>query len=132
MLELTREILHISPGIRGLTLAERSRRVADAFDAALQRLANCTQAKALSPGGQANTSTPSFAAPDGLQLLYSSAAQRKSGATVAALRKDPDSLEPTMDFVFEVERATQGGCPNPTPTDRALLQLANNQRGSLQ
>jgi hypothetical protein len=62
-----------------------------------------------------------------LQLLYSSGVQRQADATAQALHRNPDALEPTMQWVFQVERTTADLCPNMTETDRAFLTLA--QRG---
>jgi hypothetical protein len=48
------------------------------------------------------------------------------------LRKNPDLIEPTMDFVFEVERSTQPVCGDMSEADRALVVLANHQSEAVQ
>jgi tetratricopeptide (TPR) repeat protein len=142
-LELVREVLRLSPNLRGLSLAERTRRVAENFRTAIKRLTTCAtqQGYSLGPldgvpseatGGAAKPgSTPTLnatvSAPTGLQLLYSSGLAKQSQATEEALRKNPDSLEPTMQYVFEVERTTASICPNMEVADRALLTLAQHE-----
>ena len=137
-LDLTRELLRASPGLRGLRLAERVSRVAKAFDAALSRLSACAAERnvdlASTGGGTpdlgASGSPPagvSGAAPNELQLLYSSGLQKQATATEKALQKNPDALEPTMQYVFDVERTTAPICPNMSLTDRALLTLAQHE-----
>jgi hypothetical protein len=53
--------------------------------------------------------------------------QKQASATDAALRRNPDALEPTMQYVFEVERTAASICPTMDLTDRALLTLAQNE-----
>ena len=152
-LDLVREVLRIAPGLRGLSMAERARRVAEAFDTALDRLTSCANQQGYSlttpagappktsagnagpmTGGQRNA-VPSLtaAAPavNNFQLLYTSGLQKKSSATERALRSDPDALEPTMHYVFEVEHATQVICPIMSDADRALLILAQHEGETL-
>ncbi|MGB8768722.1 MAG: hypothetical protein WCC92_03845, partial [Candidatus Korobacteraceae bacterium] len=59
--------------------------------------------------------------------LYSRGLQMKEVATEQALRRNPDSLEPVMQFVFEVERSAAPICPDMSETDRALLVLAQHE-----
>ncbi len=145
-LDLTREVLSIAPGLRGLSLAERARRVAKAFSVASTRLTGCAAEKAYSfsatpPSSEKTTSagktvgtdasasvTP---APDNLEQLYLTAQSIKSAATEQALRNHPDSLESTMDFAFDVERATQPLCSDLSLADRALLVLAEHQNETM-
>ena len=131
-LELTRAILRIDPALRGLTVAERTNRAAEAFSSALTRLSACaaqknihlTDSSGAAGGGNAN---PAVAPPNDLQLLYTSGLQKLPQATAQALRRDPDALEPAMQYVFEVERTTATICPNMDVTDRALLTLAQHE-----
>jgi len=53
--------------------------------------------------------------------------QRQPDATEKALRKNPDALEPTMQYVFEVERTLAPVCSKMELTDRALLTLAQHE-----
>ncbi len=146
-LKLTREILRIAPGLRGLSIADRAQRVSQAFDTALQRLTSCAAKRGLTLGGPGHSTTSgptgntnsamtvsgaAVAPSDKIEALYDAAMQKKNSATVKALRNNPDALEPTMDFVFEVEQATQPLCSGMSDTDQALLILANRQTQSLQ
>lgn len=140
-LELTREILRLNPSMRGLPLAERANRVAAAFEAALSRLSSCASQLNVDLGAPVgaesamNTqgSTSSTAAnditpaPNALELLYTSGLEKQSNATARALLKNPDALEPAMQYVFEVERTTAPICPDMDVTDRALLLLAQHE-----
>ena len=134
-LEVVREVLRLDPALRGLSVAERSRRTAEAFELAMKRINSCatqqgitlagqTAAAATQPGAGASANSPTQ---DQLQSLSTSAAQKQSAATEAALRKDPDVIEPTMQFVFDVEQATAAICPATDKSDRALLLLAQHE-----
>jgi tetratricopeptide (TPR) repeat protein len=142
-LDLTREVLSIAPGLRGLSVAERAHRAAQAFRVAFARLTGCAAQKAYrftapsaapeknasasSAGGTPASTAALTAAPDNLQQLYLTGLSMKNTATDEALRKHPDSLESTMDFAFDVERATQPLCSDLSLSDRALLVLAEQQ-----
>ncbi len=139
-LELVREILRVGPNLRGLSLAERTRRVAEDFTAALKRLSGCAaqQGYSLAAADTANagvkgsatqvaTAEPPTPAAENLQRLYSSGLQKQASATEAALRKNPDALEAVLQYVFEVERSTASICPAADLTDRALLALAQHE-----
>ena len=135
-LVLVKEILQLDPSLRGLSLAERARRVSAAFNVAIERLNSCAnlQGYRLGPevaaaapmaAGQSVTAPPVIRdAPSSLQLLYTSGIQKKSDASVDALRRNPDNLEPTMDFVYRVMRATESSCPEETDQSRALMMMA--------
>ena len=148
-LNLAREVLRIAPGLRGLSLSERTRRVAEAFNAATSRLNSCASQKGYSFNPPSNA-TPAFvtgnnpsanssqkspvpgfastgSAPDDLQLLYNRVLELKPTATERALREKPDSLEPVIQFVFDVERSTAPVCPDMGKTDQALLVLARHE-----
>jgi tetratricopeptide (TPR) repeat protein len=136
-LELARELSHIDPNQRGLTLAERADRVAHAFTTAMAHVNACAVQQDINlaaPAAPANeAASPSMPAnrtpsPSPLQPVYASGLQRQADATAPALRKNPDALEPTMQFVFEVERTLASACQNNLDlTDRALLTLAQHE-----
>ncbi len=135
-LDLVREVLRLDPSLRKLSMADRTRRVADAFHIAWQRLTGCaaqhgynlatTNAASSSTANQ-TSGDQSIPAPGDLQLLYSSGLQKQAAATEGALRGNPDALEPTMQYVFEVERTTASICPNMDTANRALLLLAQHE-----
>ncbi|MGB8888260.1 MAG: tetratricopeptide repeat protein [Candidatus Korobacteraceae bacterium] len=140
-LELVREILRIDPNLRGLSLADRTKRVAEAFRAALKRLTGCAAKQGYSlaglesakPGAKGSAAAPATSmeattpAADDLQQIYTSGLQKQASATEAALRRNPDALEPTMQYVYDVEHTTASICPATELTDRALLTLAQHE-----
>ena len=147
-LALAREVLNIDPYLRNLTITERARRVANAFDLAMNRLKACARRENIvldseTPAAAASRTgkpalpnkkngyvvplAPSAAAPDPLQLLYNSGLQRQPTATAAALRKNPDAIPPTMDFVLGVMRATENTCPVESMPERALQLIAHHE-----
>ncbi|MGO9304904.1 MAG: tetratricopeptide repeat protein [Candidatus Korobacteraceae bacterium] len=140
-LQLVREVLRLDPAIRGLSLAERSKRVAAAFQVALQRLTSCANQQGYSltehDGAAPSPATAGAVAPNPapttgtLQNLYTTGLQQKASAPEQALRKNPDALEPTMQFVFDVERATSPVCPDIDLADSALLTLAQHESATV-
>jgi tetratricopeptide (TPR) repeat protein len=146
-LSLAREALNVDPYLRNLTIAERARRVASAFGLAMDRLKSCARRRNIVLDSEAPSTTstagkpalankksgylvpvPTAAAPDPLQLLYNSGLQRQPGASATALRKDPDAMRPTMDFVLDVMRATET-CPIESMPERALQLIAQHEAG---
>ncbi|MGA8876797.1 MAG: tetratricopeptide repeat protein [Candidatus Korobacteraceae bacterium] len=135
-LEVVRELLRLDPGLRGLSLADRSERTAEAFELAMKRISSCatqqgitltsqnSSASTQSADSAASTNSP---AQDELQRLYTAGMQKQSTATEKALRKDPDAIEPTLQFVFDVQRETVAICPATEKSDRALLLLAQHE-----
>ncbi len=143
-LELVRQVLRLDPSLHGLSLAERSQRVAEAFQIALRRLTGCAAqqgstltspnaAPSAQPAkGAAPVKTPSTLAPamTQLQRLYAAGLQGKASATERTLRQNPDALDPTMQYIFDVERATAPICPVMDVEDSALLTLAQQESGA--
>lgn len=141
-LDLMREVLRLDTSLRGLSRTQRADRAVEAFHNAWQRLSSCATQQGvrlsnpatIEPAGSAtppdnigpskrSPATP----PDSLQLLYNSGLQKQAGVTQKALRADSDALESTMQYVFEVERAIAPLCSQMTPTDQALLMLAQHE-----
>ena len=147
-LALAQQAYDTDPYLRDLTISQRANRVAAAFDLAMERLRSCAsqQTIALSPeppvavpqrstpalptkqNGYVTTIAPGAAAPNSLQLLYDSGTQKQPTAKAEALRRNPDAIAPTMDFVFEVMRATENVCP-PTSLQERALQLITRHEG---
>lgn len=146
-LALAREAFDSDPSLRSLTLTQRAARVAAAFDLSMERLRSCASQQniVLSPESAATTPkktsgalpskqngyvtsvVPQAAAPNSLQLLYDSGTQKAPSAKPEALRNNPDTMAPTMDFVFEVMRATENTCPPKTLRGRALQLIARHE-----
>ena len=143
-LELVRQVLRLDPSLHGLSLAERSQRVAEAFQIALRRLTGCAAQQgstltspnaapsAQAAKGAAPMKTPSTLAPamTQLQRLYAAGLQGQASATERTLRQNPDALDPTMQYIFDVERATAPICPVMDVEDSALLTLAQQESGA--
>jgi len=145
-LAIARQAYDIDPYLRSLTITQRANRVAAAFDLAMRSLRVCAsqQSVILSPepstpapksspvlptkqNGYVTGIVPPAAAPNSLQLLYDSGTQRQPSAKAEALRSNPDSMAPTMDFVFEVMRATDDVCPPTDIQERALRLIARHE-----
>lgn len=146
-LALAREAYDTDPYLRNLTITQRANRVAGAFDLAMEILRSCAaqQNVTLSPepavaaprkssaalptkqNGYGTSIVPQAAAPNSLQLLYDSGTQKAPSARAEALRGNPDSMAPTMDFVFEVMRATEGTCPPKSLQERGLQLIARHE-----
>lgn len=135
-LEVVRELLRLDPALRGLSLAERSQRVAEAFELAMKRINSCASQQEITLTSQNSSASAQLAesvvstnspSQDELQRLYTAGMQKQSSATEKALHKNPDAIEPTMQFVFDAERATAAICPATDKSDRALLLLAQHE-----
>lgn len=135
-LEVVRELLRLDPALRGLSLADRSERTAEAFELVMKRINGCATQQGMtltSQNSSASTESSDAAASatspaqDSLQRLYSAGMQRQPSATEKGLRKDPDAIEPTMQFVFDAEKAASAICPATDKSDRALLLLAQHE-----
>jgi tetratricopeptide (TPR) repeat protein len=139
-LALAREAFDADPSLRTLSLTERAARIASAFDLAMKRLKDCATREGVSlsasPPPKAATSrqrsptaavAPATPSPSPLQLLYASGSQRRAAATAASLHNNPDAMAPTMEFVDQVFRATEEGCPPQTLREQALQLLAHHE-----
>lgn len=136
-LEVVREILRLDPALRGLSLADRSKRAAAAFELAMQRIKGCAAQQGITLASQnfpasssvssATVDSANSPAADELQSLHAAGMQKQAATTEAGLRKNPDAIEPTMQFVFDAERATAAMCPAADKGDRALLLLAQHE-----
>ncbi len=131
-LELMREIVRIDPNLHGLSHAEQARRVAAAFDTASKRLQSCAAERGVTLTANLTASSAASGAPNNLQLLYMSGQQREAAGSEASLRANPDAMDPVMQYVGDVERATQAVCPNLSLTDEALLTMAQQGSGAPQ
>ena len=145
-LELVREVLRVDPSLRGLSRSERAERAVNAFHTAWEHLNSCaTQAgmklntgsaaiPVVTPGTSPKSlPTPTMPAtsPDPVQLLYSSGLAKHETVTEQALRDNPDAIDSTMQYVFEVERVLAPVCPNMSVNDQALLMLGQHESETL-
>jgi tetratricopeptide (TPR) repeat protein len=153
-LALARAAFDADPSLRTLTLTDRANRVASAFELAMSWLENCAAKQEIPPTPAAPVPPtitsklhvpflskkptplasgipPSAVAPDSFQLLYESGLQRRATATAEALHKDPDSMVPTMEFVYQAVRAMEKNCPPQDLRQRALQLLAHHESEEL-
>ena len=136
-LELLREALRLDTSLHGLSRADRAKRAQESFDAAWNRLDACAKEQGMDLSVPENPPT-NLAAPvssssvaaspaSALRQLYNSGLEMRTQATENNLRADEDSLDATMQYVFEVERTTAPICPNMELRDQALLMLAQHE-----
>lgn len=140
-LDILREALRLDTSRRGLSRTDRAQRAVESFHSAWNRLSTCatqqgvnlTNPEAATASSQTPPTKPSALAPtpavppNSLQLLYSSGLQKQAAVTETNLREDPDALDATAQYVFEVERTTAPICPTMSLTDQALLMLAQHE-----
>jgi len=119
-LKTARLILETNPFQRSVSLAQRKRRVENAYKAASTHLNTCMQ-------GRSASASPS-PAESPVEKLYNQETTLKRKLRGRAL-DDLDFLENVMDFVFEVEERT-ADCGSPTALDEALLLIGRNREGA--
>lgn len=120
MLDQAESILDLDPWKRGISAADRAKRVTTAYVQAGARLQQCAAAKQ-----QQLEVTP---ATTDLQLLYDQ--WKKAGTALPRLSRDPDFRDSVMDLAFQIEGATARDCGNSSDaTDHALLALSKYGEG---
>jgi tetratricopeptide (TPR) repeat protein len=133
LLQMASTVLDSNPFERKLSLRERQARLRAAFDVSSKRLL-CMQARSSHEGAQITTASPSnqnlpqgSAAVQDL-LVRRDELQRK--LRNRAFLSDSDSADEVMDFVSDVEKATQNDCGPPSTHDQALLLIAQYRSGA--
>jgi tetratricopeptide (TPR) repeat protein len=119
LLEVSRLVLERDPFPRDISMEERNDRLSTIFDEAGKRLDNCgasSNAAQSSPEMQSAAEPPMKA--EWLKMKPKLSRLRSS--------READLPDEVMDLVLKIEQQTQS-CP-PTPTDEALLLLAQNRR----
>jgi Flp pilus assembly protein TadD len=111
----TRLILQMDPYQRRVSFSRRISMVQHAFKVAGERLKICRQEKA------AAGATKASGAEADLRQRWNKMRRKIS---TAALRRNPELTEATMELVFEIERKMEFSCSAPMPQDRALLRIA--------
>ena len=127
-LNVLEEALRLDSSLHDLSRSERAKRAVESLQTAWKRLNTCAaqQGVTLAPASP-DASIATVATPSPLQLLYDSGLQRQTTATEKNLREDPDAMDSTIQYVFEVERSTAPICPEMDLSDRALLMLAKHE-----
>jgi len=122
LLETTEGVLGIDPFQRRLSSQERARRTVRAMKQAVARLESCAASRGIPLAGTS--------APTPLQQLWARAQEVQPQVRERVLAREPDRIAPTMDLVFEIERAAEQECGTPQGLDQALLLLARGQGGT--
>jgi len=121
MLDTTNLILSSDPFHRGISDAERNRRIRAAFNLAGARLDQCARLGGLDLNG-----LPSSSVLAGLQTRYLTMKPQVNQMGRSAESDLPDTL---MDLVFQIEQQTQKECGNAQGIDLALLLIARDRDG---
>jgi len=124
MLATARQAVAINPFEMTLPDNERRQRVRRAFDAAEARLQTCASRR----GEALSTSPPQMA----LQKLDAQAQALAHDVNDLNLRRHPELMWQTMEFVFQAEQLAANECGAPQGVDAALLLLAKNYRSARQ
>jgi tetratricopeptide (TPR) repeat protein len=124
MLATARQAVAINPFEMTLPDNERRQRVLRAFDAAEARLQTCASRR----GEALSTSPPQTA----LQKLYAQPQAVRRDLNERNLRRHPELMRQTMEFVFQAEQLAANECGAPHGVDAALLLLAKNYRSAKQ
>jgi tetratricopeptide (TPR) repeat protein len=121
MLDTTNLILSSDPFHRGISDAERNRRIRAAFNLAGARLDQCARLRGLEVNG-----SPSSSALASLQAQYLTMKPQVNQMGRTTESDLPDTL---MDLVFQIEQETQKECGNSQGADLALLLIARDRDG---
>ncbi len=103
-------VLSNDPLTPRLPSAERRRRLSEDFTQASARLTACTPVDAPSPRAD-------------LAALRTEAQQFQASIDKGDLRRSPDAIDTGFYLSYRIERATQSGCAQPTPLDRAIVLI---------
>jgi tetratricopeptide (TPR) repeat protein len=121
MLETTNLILSSDPFHRGISDAERNRRIRAAFNVAGARLDQCARLRGLELNGSPSSS--------GLAALQAQYLTMKPQVNQMGRSVESDLPDTLMDLVFQIEQETQKECGNAQGTDLALLLIARDRDG---
>jgi len=122
-LDQAERILQMDPYERGLSAAERERRIVAAFHAAGARLNQCAASR------NVDLNTPSATGP--LPADYSDLKRTQRSVTAANLRRNPEQGDAAMDLVFRIEHDTNLVCGPGDSTDQALVLVAQRRGRSI-
>jgi predicted Zn-dependent protease len=115
MLKQAEDVLDLDPWKRGISAADRAKRVSTAYVQAGARLQQCAASKQQ----QLEVVPPT----SDLQLLYSE--WKRQDSQLSRLARDPDFRDSVMDLAFRIETATNADCGKSSDaTDQALLALS--------
>ena len=117
--------LALDPYAAHLDTRESARRAAKSFQAALSRLEECAKAQGIPLEPQA-AQAPQRSADD-LAELYGRAAKLRNSVGEEDLLRHPQSIDPVMEMVFDMESKVTARCGPPVhPADAALARIAQH------
>jgi tetratricopeptide (TPR) repeat protein len=121
LLETTTLVLALDPFEARLSIGEKSRRTARAFQTAMDRLKECADEREATPNSTLTAND--------LEGLYAQGVKLTRQARESALARNPDSILSTMDFVFRAEEAATKTCGRAAGADRALEVIGERRGG---
>jgi hypothetical protein len=132
-LAIAEATLALDPYVPHLDTRERARRAAKSFQAALSRLEECANAQGI-PLANSNSANPAGSQPapgasttDDLAELYGRAAKLRNSVGEEDLLRHPQSIDPVMAMVFDMESKVTARCGPPVhPADAALARIAQH------
>jgi tetratricopeptide (TPR) repeat protein len=118
LLQISNLVLEADPFTRGVSSAERNRRISTAFARVGERLDDCARARGI------DINAPSSSALSSLNAQWLA-----TKLQLKHLNSDSAVGDAAMDLVFQIEQETQKECGSPQGLDQALLLLAENRTG---
>ncbi|MGA9855837.1 MAG: hypothetical protein WBR29_11230, partial [Gammaproteobacteria bacterium] len=127
LLKITQLAIRLDPFRPQISVAERNRRVVEAFNVAGDRLKSCGALSDTNPPAQGKT--PAAGQETTATASTMSLAQQwtklRPQITESGLRRDPDMVNTAMNPVFQTESLTTANCGAVTEEDKALRLIAN-------
>jgi tetratricopeptide (TPR) repeat protein len=121
LLQTANLVLGADPFRRGISDAERNRRIREAFNRAGERLDNCGLSRGVNlSSAQANSD---------LAALKSQWLAMKPKLSHMSRQMESDLPDVMMDLVFQIEQQTQKECGSPEGLDQALLLISRDRAG---
>ncbi len=132
LLATTDAIREADPFVRGISDAERNRRIVADFTKAGDRLASCAQQKGVSlePANPPAPATTASAPPSSLSALHDRWLATKRDLPRLRSIGETDLPDAIMDVVFQIEQQTADVCAEPQGVDQALLLVSRDREGA--
>ena len=122
LLKITRTILDLTPYQRGISAAERSRRVMNAIALADARVPHCLESQSSGLG--------SLLASGDLQSDGSQLESIKASLSPSALAQDSDLVDSVVDLIGRIQQDSIKVCGDPQGADLALMLIAGKRQGA--
>ena len=122
LLKIARTILDLTPYQRGISSAERSRRVMNAIGLAQARVRHCLESQSSGLG--------SLLASGDLQSDGAQLDSIKASLSPSALAQDSDLVDSVMDLIGRIEQDSTKVCGEPQGADLALMLIAGKHQGA--